>query len=113
MASGTRDWPPARFEGVRAPVAVGLLTAVAVPFAELPVGHHPSFLPALYAMLIGCELATAAVLAARYRSHPRPLTLVLALAFACSSLLALLHVVAMPRMVTPSGVWASLPQLCA
>ena len=90
-----------------------LVFAVALPWATLPLAPMPAFVPAYQAALVIADLATAALLFGQYRILGRSALGLLAAGYLFTALMALVHALTFPGLVSPTGWLGAGPQTTA
>ncbi len=85
------------------------VTALLVPFASVPVGPSPAFLPAYLTLVLACNLLTGVLLAAQYRDGGDPRLLVLSWAYLWSAATIVPHALTFAGVVTEAGLLGAVP----
>jgi signal transduction histidine kinase len=83
-------------------VSLGIFAALA-PFAKMPLGRAPAFIPLYQAALVLNDLVTAALLFAQCRSRSRPL-FVLACGYLFTACMIIGHTLTFPGLFSPEGL---------
>ncbi|HLZ66174.1 MAG TPA: response regulator [Aliidongia sp.] len=78
--------------------------AACVPFAKLPLGALPAFIPIYEAALVINDLLTAALLYGQFRMLRAPALLVLATGYLFTALTAAAHMASFPGLFAPAGL---------
>ncbi len=98
---------------VLAVVLMGVLFAVAAPFAKRPLGEVAAFLPMYQSALITCELITGVLLLGQFRTLRSPALLILAAGYFFSALMAIPHLLTFPGLFSARGLLGAGEQTTA
>jgi hypothetical protein len=108
--------PPDAF-GRRAALTMALVLAVVfvatAPFAKMPLGPIPAFLPAYQSALVMCDLVTTVLLFGQFAIARSPAPLVLGAGYLFGALMAIAHALTFPGLFAPAGWLGAGPQTTA
>jgi signal transduction histidine kinase len=85
-------------------VALAIIDAIAIPFANVHVARVDAFIPVLQTVMCAIDLLTAALLFAQYSIHPVRGVLAVASGYVFSGLFALIQTLAFPGGYAPTGI---------
>jgi two-component system, sensor histidine kinase and response regulator len=105
--------PQARRRALGVSALSVLVFAVLLPWATVPLAPMPAFVPAYEAALVIADLATAALLFGQYRILGRSGLGLLAAGYLFTALMALVHALTFPGLVSPTGWLGAGPQTTA
>ena len=85
-------------------VALAIIDAIAIPFANVHLAHVDAFIPVLQTVMCAIDLLTAALLFAQYSIHPVRAVLAVASGYVFSGLFALIQTLTFPGGYAPTGI---------
>ena len=95
---------------VLAIAASAVLFAFAAPFAKLPLGQFPAFLPSYVSALVICDGITVVLLLGQFNRRRSPSLLALAVGYLFTASMTASYALMFPGLYTPAGLLGAGPQ---